>query len=269
MPQLILLALIATAAFITYRLWIGRAKRNTLLGSRLTARQTAILAQQVPLLTKLPAELLPKLEGKIQLFLDQVEYHGCNGLKVTEEMRLAIAAQAALLVVNIDQWYTTLRTILIYPGAFTSRQQRYDGYVVTEEDSVRLGESWAHGPVILSWPHSEQGAQKDEDGHNVVLHEFAHQLDTLSGHADGAPVMNKGQNFDDWSRVFLNAYEDHLDAVETGRKTVLDAYGATAHEEFFAVAVEVFFEKPARLKREEPEVYAQLCDFFQLDPANW
>jgi len=269
MPYLILLALFAAIACVGYRVWRRARNRKALLGSNLTARQTAIIANQVPLLTKLPADLIPKLEGKIQLFLDQVDFHGCDGLEVTEEMRLAIAAQAALLVVNTDQWYTTLRTILIYPGAFKSRQQRYDGYVVTEEDSVRLGESWARGPVILSWPHSEKGARNDEDGHNVVLHEFAHQLDALSGHADGAPVMNKGQSFEDWSHVFLTAYEDHLTAVEQGHMTVLDAYGATAHEEFFAVAVEVFFEKPGQLKREEPEVYAQLKDLFKLDPASW
>lgn len=269
MPYLFLIAILAILAYIAYRFWARAVKRKALLGSNLSARQTAIIAQQVPLLTKLPADLVPKLEGKIQLFLDQVDYHGCDGLEVTDDMRLAIAAQASLLVVNTDQWYTTLRTILIYPGAFKSRQQRYDGYVVTEGDSVRLGESWTRGPVILSWPHSEQGARNDEDGHNVVLHEFAHQLDTLSGHADGAPLMNKGQSFDEWSRVFLAAYDAHLEAVEKGHKTVLDAYGATAHEEFFAVAVEVFFEKPEQLKREEPEVYAQLSEFFSLDPASW
>ena len=269
MPYLFLLAFCAILVYVAYRFWTRARKRKALLGSRLTAKQTAIIGQQVPLLTKLPAELVPKLEGKIQLFLDQVDYHGCDGLEVTEEMRLAIAAQASLLVVNIDQWYSTLRTILIYPGAFKSRQQRYDGYVVTEGDAVRLGESWTRGPVILSWPHSEQGARNDEDGHNVVLHEFAHQLDTLSGHADGAPLMNKGQSFDEWSRVFLTAYDTHLEAVEKGHKTVLDAYGATAHEEFFAVAVEVFFEKPVQLKHEEPEVYAQLSELFSLDPAGW
>ena len=140
----------------------------------------------------MPNTLRPALEGKINLFLNRVEFIGCDGQEVTEDMRLAIAAQACLLVVNNDQWYDTLRTILIYPGAFQSRQERYDGYVVTEENSVRLGESWARGPVILSWPHSEQGALNAEDGHNVVLHEFAHQIDALSGHTDGAPLMNQG-----------------------------------------------------------------------------
>ncbi|MEO0917997.1 MAG: M90 family metallopeptidase, partial [Pseudomonadota bacterium] len=197
------------------------------------------------------------------------EFIGKGGLDVTDEMRLSIAAHACQLGVNIYQWYDTLRTILIYPGAFKSLQKRQDGYVVTETEEIRAGESWSRGPVVLSWTHSEQGALNEADGHNVVLHEFAHQIDQLSGAADGAPLMNKGQSFSDWSRVFLAAYDAHLRNVDEGRLTVLDAYGAKAHEEFFAVAVEVFFEKPLRLRQEEPEVYAQLVELFRLDPVNW
>ncbi len=269
MTYLLLLIILAVPAALVFRHVSRRSRQRQLLQSGLTATDRALVAEEVPLLEKFPFELRPALEGQIRLFLDQVDFIGCNDLEVTDRMRLSIAAQACLLTVNTDQWYDTLRTILVYPGAFKSRQARYQGYVVTEEESVRLGESWVRGPVILSWPHSEQGARNDEDGHNVVLHEFAHQFDNLSGHTDGAPLMSKGQSFAEWSRVFLKAYETHLEAVQKGHKTVLDAYGATAHEEFFAVAVEVFFEKPIRLKREEPEVYAQISELFRLDPASW
>ena len=147
--------------------------------------------------------------------------------------------------------------------------REHDGYVVTERETVRWGESWSRGPVILSWAHTEQGAINHKDGQNVVFHEFAHQIDNLSGHTDGAPILSRGQSFADWERVFIKAYESHVRNVEKGRKTVLVAYGAEAHEEFFAVSVEVFFEKPAALKREEPEVYQQLSELFQLEPASW
>ncbi len=263
------LIVILGAVYVVHRAWSRQARRQQLLASPLSEEGRALLDDAVPLLRRLPPELRPALEGKVNRFLDQVEFIGCDGLEVTEEMRLSIAAQACLLVVNIDQWYETLRTILIYPGAFKSQQKRYEGYVVTEREEIRSGETWVRGPIVLSWPHSDHGAANAADGHNVVLHEFAHQIDQLSGAADGAPLMNKGQSFDDWSRVFLDAFETHQRNVELGRRTVLDAYGATAHEEFFAVAVEVFFEKPTALKDEEPDVYAQLVEMFRLDPATW
>ncbi|MDH3742723.1 MAG: zinc-dependent peptidase, partial [Hyphomicrobiales bacterium] len=100
-------------------------------------------------------------------------------------------------------------------------------------------------------------------------HEFAHQLDDLSGHTDGAPILNRGQSFADWERVFIDAYKRHVRNVESGHMTVLDDYGAERLEEFFAVAVEVFYEKPGALKREESEVYEQLSELFGLDPLTW
>ncbi len=267
--RIVLILILLAAVVLAVRHMSKRWARRKLFSTELQDHQRAIVAKQVPLVQKLPADLRTKLEGNINAFLDQVELIGCNGLEVTEEMRLSIAAQACLLVVNNDAWYTHLRTVLVYPGAFKSKQIQHDGYVVTEVETVRLGESWARGPVVLSWEHSEQGAIDGEDGHNVVLHEFAHQLDDLSGHTDGAPLLGKGHSFAEWERVFVEAYERHVHEVDTRRETVINAYGAESHVEFFAVAVEVFFEKPAALKREEPEVYDQLSELFRLDPAAW
>lgn len=256
-------------SFYVYRRWSKHRTVKTLLATPLTDHQQAIVAEQVPITQRLTPELRQQLAGKIQIFLHQIEFIGCDGLDVDEEMELSIAAQACLLVVNSDTWYKHLRTILIYPSAFKSKRKEYNGYIVTERETVRLGESWARGPVVLSWAHSKQGAINDQDGKNVVLHEFAHQIDDLSGHTDGAPILNKGQSFARWANVFTTAYESHVQNVEKGRKTVLDAYGATAPEEFFAVAVEVFFEKPAALNHEEPAIYAQLAELFQLEPIHW
>lgn len=266
---LIFLLILAVLVFFGWRALSRRQTRRRLLGTPLTDHERQIVDAAVPLLQKLPQPLHRTLEGKINLFRDQVEFIGCDGLEVTEEMELSIAAQACLLIVNTDAWYKHLRTVLIYPGAFRSHQKNYDGYVVTEENSVRLGESWAYGPVVLSWAHSEQGAINAVDGQNVVFHEFAHQLDQLSGATDGAPAMGDGQSFETYEQVILNAFDAHVRAVEAGRRTFLDEYGATGHEEFFAVAVEMFFEKPGQLKEAEPEVYEQLTLLFRLDPAAW
>lgn len=261
--------LAALVAWAGYGFWRRRQRRADLLASPLTEEERAIIAEQVPLTERLPDALRAQLEGKINLFLDQVSFQGCGGLDVTEEMRLSIAAQACLLVVNSERWYDHLTTILIYPGAFKSLQQRRQGYVVQEAEIIRSGESWSRGPVVLSWAHAEEGAADAEDGHNVVFHEFAHQIDALSGHTDGAPLMSTGQSGDEYERVIVAAFERHVGAVESGRRPVLDPYGAEGYEEFFAVAVEMFFEQPLQLREGEPEVYEQLVLIFEIDPAGW
>lgn len=269
MPLIFTLLVLVVVGAISLRHWKKTTQRQELLEALLSDHQKNVVAEQVPLIQRLPHELHSKLQGKISLFLDQVDFVGCNELEITEEMRLSIAAQACLLVVNSDAWYTNLRTILVYPSAFKSKTATHDGFVVHETETVRLGESWARGPVILSWKHTKLGAANDSDGHNLVLHEFAHQLDDLSGQTNGVPVLTKSQSFAEWERVFLKAYENHIRNIEAGRKTVLDAYGAENHQEFFAVAIEVFFEKPARLKNEEAEVYQQLSELLMLDPSAW
>ncbi len=262
-----LLALVA-AAIALWR-WRRDRIRRALLAAGLSATERALVARHVPLTTRLPAGLRERLEGRIRLFLHQIDFIGCNGLEVTDAMRLSIAAQASLLVVNTDAWYRHLRTVLIYPAAFRSRQTEQDGYVVTERETVRFGESWQYGPVVLSWADTERGALDDRDGHNVVLHEFAHQLDSLSGDSDGVPILSPGQSFDRWAEAFDDGFERHLDAVEAGRPSVIDPYGAEGHEEFFATAIEAFFERPGELQREYPEIYRQLSELLRLDPATW
>jgi len=268
MTVFLILLLVAAGAF-GFRYWSRQQIRTSLLAAALSDHQRAIVAEQVPLTRRLPSELRGKLEGKINAFLSQVEFIGCNGLEVNEEMQLSIAAQACLLIVNSDTWYEHLHTILIYPGAFKSRQTEHKGYVVTERETVRTGESWSRGPVVLSWAHTKQGAINEKDGHNVVFHEFAHQIDDLSGRANGIPILDKSQSFADWGHVFVEAYESHVQHVHAGRNTVFDAYGAEGPEEFFAVAVEVFFERPVALKRKEPAVYKQLAMLFRLEPSTW
>ncbi len=256
-------------AVLVWRERMVRRYKAQLLQSALTAQERMIIARAVPLVARMPQSLRDQLEGKVCLFLDQVTFQGYNGLEVTEEMQLSIAAQACLLVVNTDAWYDNLTKVMIYPSAFKSKGQRHDGYVVTQTETVRTGESWTRGPVILSWAHSAQGALNAEDGHNVVIHEFAHQFDDRSGRTDGVPLLAQGQSHAAWVKVFREAFERHVHLTEHGKPTVIDPYGATGPEEFFATAVEVFFEKAAALQEAEPEVYDQLLQVFQIDPAAW
>lgn len=270
MTLLVILALpLAAAALYGYRRQRARQLRADLMETGLTDDEWRIVIREVPVISRLPDRLHGPLRAKISLFLGQVEFIGYDGLEVTDDIALSIAAQACLLVVATDRWYDHLTTVLVYPGAFKSLKLQRDGFVMHEEMVVRSGESWSRGPVVLSWADSRKGAQTTDDGYNVVLHEFAHQLDDLSGHTDGAPVLAEGQSFSRWSRVMLEAYARHEANVAAHRATPLDPYGAENHEEFFAVAVETFFEKPDALFVAEPDLYAELQKLLNLDPKSW
>lgn len=268
-PWLVLsLPLLIVAALVVRHL-AKRRRRAALLGTPLTPEQRAVVERLVPLVRRLPPPLRHSLEGKMNLFMDQVTFRGQNGLEVSEAMQLSIAAQACLLVVNSPAWYDTLRNVLIYPSTFVARHDMHDGLVVHEASHANLGESWARGPVVLSWDAALHGGLVADDGHNVVIHEFAHQLDGLSGHTNGIPVLRKGQAYAGWEQAMLGAYHDHVDRLERGEPTLIDPYGATNHQEFFAEAIVTFFERPRELRREEPALYAQLAQLLALDPAQW
>ena len=267
LPFFLVALLIVAVIWHRRRLW--RRKHDQLLATPLTSEQRKVIAELVPIVRRLPASLRNKLEGKINLFLDQVTFRGNDGLVVSEDMKLSIAAQACLLVVNSPAWYHTLKNVLIYPSAFHTHRNNHDGYVVRESKQTLLGESWVRGPVVLSWAHARQGGLNDKDGHNVVIHEFAHQLDSLTGHTNGIPILRKGQAYAGWEKAMLDAFNEHVEQVEGARETLIDPYGATGHEEFFAEAIVTFFEKPQSLRRKEPALYAQLSELLALDPAQW
>ena len=149
------------------------------------------------------------------------------------------------------------------------RDETHDGELVHGGHQGLLGESWARGPVVLSWDDALRGGLDASDGHNVVIHEFAHQLDGLSGHVNGVPILRKGQAYAGWEQAMLDAYRDHGERLDRGEPTLIDPYGATNHQEFFAEAIVTFFEKSAALKRERPALYTQLSRLLDLDPAAW
>lgn len=268
-PWIILGIALLIAAFLLYRRLSKQRRRKALLASSLTPRQRAVVERLVPLVRRLPPPTRRALEGKINLFLDQITFRGQNGLEVTEDMKLSIAAQACLLVVNSPVWYDTLRNVLIYPSAFLTHRDTHDGHFVHENRHATLGESWARGPVILSWDHALQGGLDAEDGHNVVIHEFAHQLDGLSGHTNGIPLLRKGQTYVGWEKAMLDAFQDQVQRVENGERTLIDPYGASNHQEFFAEAIVTFFERPRAMREQVPALYDQLAKLLALDPAEW
>jgi Mlc titration factor MtfA (ptsG expression regulator) len=228
-----------------------------------------ILARNVPRLRTLGEDERHLLEQKILVFLDEKPFEGCNGLEITDEIRVTIAAEACLLLLgrDDDDDYPALDVILVYPSAYRGTITRHDGGVVIEGETTRLGESSSRGIVVLAWDDVLRGARAPGDGHDVVIHEFAHQLDQEDGAADGAPVLSRRANYASWSKVLGKEYARLVADDEAGRKTLLDKYGATDPAEFFAVATEAFFERPKQLQAKHPELYEQLASFYKQDPA--
>lgn len=226
------------------------------------------LTARIPLLARYSTEQQTRLRYLTRLFLLEKDLLGAAGLRLSEEMRLAIAAQAVLPVLNIgfdrlDGW----REVVVYPGQFRTRRpwQGEDG-VVTEDHRVLAGEAAHRGGLVLSWDSLVDDMREPEQGGNVVLHEIAHKLDMENGAANGNPPLPGNLDQSDWTRVMQDAYRGLKEQLDAGQAPAIDPYGATNAAEFFAVISEHFFTIPQHLARVMPAVHRQLTGFYNLEP---
>lgn len=247
-------------------LWAGhRLYRSHLLAQARTTpfpeEWRTLLKDRFPLFNCLNPDERIRLEGDVQVFLQDKHFEGCGGVELTEPMQVCIAAQACFLLAGqqVARPYPRLKTVLVYPQA----------YVAGEDGQVRLGESWSTGVVVLAWDDVQHGALDVHDGNNVVFHEFAHQLDQADGVGDGAPQLASSSRYRSWARVLGKEYEALQKRSKKGRRSVIRDYGATNPAEFFATATEAFFEKPHSLQKKHPELYAELREYYKLDPNTW
>ena len=261
---------VAVAIFFSMRRVLFFRRRRELLAAPLPDAWHEILVRNFGLYRKMPMEVKRKLGGYVNAFMEEKGFEACGDLEeLTEEMMVTVAGQACLLLVNGKFGvFDRLSTILLYPSVFSAASGVDEGGLDRGVEH-RLGESWDTGSVVLSWYHVLHGPEVEQDGHNVVLHEFAHQLDQLDGVADGAPTLGSMADYRDWAKVFGEAYERHAGRMERGRRLVIDDYGGTNPAEFFAVATESFFERPRKLKERYPELYDKLRKFYALDPVEW
>ena len=210
--------------------------REEAAGKKMSEEDWASIKEHARIAAMVPKELKGKLEQLIQVLIAEKSFEACGGLEeVTREMKVVVMAQAALLLLGRPHdFFPQLRSVLIYPDAYQGKGK--DG-----DDETRLGESWDSGSVVLSWRSGWKGGENSEDGHNVVIHEFAHQLDQENDHADGLPVLRERGAVGKWAHAFSNAFEEFCEDLDAGRRTVMDPYGATNPAEFFSVATECFF----------------------------
>lgn len=229
-----------------------------------------ILNQNVELYRMMPDSLKDQLHNDIKIFLDEKTFEGCGGIEITDEIRVTIAGEACMLLLNRkNDDFPKLHSILVYPHPYVAKSYSPIGGHYAETPTTRAGESWTGGDVVLAWDCVKHGALNGRDGDNVVLHEFAHQLDQEDGSADGVPILQSPKRYSEWCNVLGKEYTLLRAQLEHHRKTLMDAYGATNPAEFFAVATETFFEKPKQMKRKEPELYEELKSYYLLDPASW
>ncbi len=228
-----------------------------------------IIERNVPFYGRLPPEDQLELQKHIRVFLAEKRFEGCGGLTITDEIKVTISAYACILLLHREtDYYPLLVTILVYPHTFVV--QRYQagpaGHMVESAQTI-IGESWRHGNVVLAWDAVQHSGFDLHDGHNVVFHEFAHQLDEEDGSANGAPPLPQRSMYAAWARILGRDYARLVNDAEQGRPSSLDTYGATNPAEFFAVATESFFEAPVNLREQHPELYEELKLYYQQDPA--
>jgi MtfA peptidase len=232
----------------------------------------AILERNMRLFRRLPPHDQAELLEHVQVFLAEKHFEGCGGLELTEEIRVTIAGQACLLLLHREtDYYPHVVTILVYPsGYFAPRNEQVAEHIWDDSEEPLLGHTQQRlDTVVLAWDAAKHGAAHPEDGENLVLHEFAHQLDYEDASSDGAPALSSVAEYRTWARVMQQEFDQLREAEETGAPSVFDTYGASNPAEFFAVVTEAFFERPHAVRERHPQVYKALRRFFNQDPVTF
>ena len=246
--------------------WFRRRRRRKLLATPFPAEWVSFLVE-LPFYAGLNADERGRLHDILRVIIAEKDWEGCNGLELTDEIMVVIAAQAALLLLEIEHdHYRRVRSILVYPTAYGENAPRRGQGGIVGDGQRNLGEAWYRGPVILSWDSAVHGAVDPKDGHNLVWHEFAHKLDMMDGYIDGTPPLLRKEDYKLWTRIMTAEFENLKG--RGGRRAVLDRYGATNEAEFFAVATESFFEKSLQMEKKHPELYDLLRTYYRQDPAG-
>jgi Mlc titration factor MtfA (ptsG expression regulator) len=253
--------------------WLTRRRRKRLQSEPFPRAWETILRQNVVHERQLDEAQRTRLRKLIQVFVPEKNWEGCGGLELTDEIKITIAAQACLLVVGIPEaiYFDNVLSILVYPHGYVAPDVPIGrAGIVFESGQPRLGEAWYRGPVVVSWSAALAGGRMESPGNNLVLHEFAHQLDMMHGGLiDGTPTLHNRRQLKRWAQVMEPAFRELIAVCEHGHRGFIDCYGATNESEFFAVLTEAFFERPLHLRHLKPDVYELLREYYHLDPASW
>ena len=250
--------------------WWRKRRRRKILSRPFPPAWREVIERRLLAWRRLDDEERTRLERLVAVFVAEKSWEGCGGLELTEEIRVVIAVQACLLILNLDHdYYQNVRSILVYPAAVVAnRRGGYDPETGEHDTIPILGEAMLRGPVMLVWDAVRRDCCHPSKGHNVVYHEFAHKLDMLDGSIDGVPPIFGAERYREWAEVITENYEDLVQRQARGQKTLLSDYASTDIAEFFAVATELFFNRPGKLRQTRRELYETLAAFYQQDPAR-
>jgi Mlc titration factor MtfA (ptsG expression regulator) len=252
-------------------LWFTERRRRKLVQAPFPDSWEEILHRNVVHYGMLDEAEKAHLRALIQVFIEEKNWEGAGGLEITDEMRVTISAQACLLLLGLSHnFYRNVQSIIVYPSTVIPPQRKLGFFETTLEPVAPelpvIGEAHQQGPVIIIWDAVLRSARHPRSGHNVVYHEFAHKLDMLDGLADGTPPLRDRDEYRDWVQTCSGEYLRLRQDAEKGKKSFLDAYGATNESEFFAVATEQFFDQPRLLLEHTPDLYRVLREYYRQDP---
>ncbi|MBY0523337.1 MAG: zinc-dependent peptidase [Gemmataceae bacterium] len=250
--------------------WLQRRRREKILATPFPSEWVPYLDKNIAHYRYLTDAEKARLRDDLRIFVAEKSWEGCGGLTMTDEMKVTIAAQAMLLVLGLaHNYFDRVLSILVYPGAYRAvTPDSSTGHLEPQDSSDRLGEAHYRGPVILAWSEVLEEGKHPERGHNLVYHEFSHQLDMLDGIVNGTPPLESAGEQQRWHDVMTREYDALIRASEHHHATLLDKYGTTNEAEFFAVATECFFDKPTQMEHRHPQLYALLREYYKQDPAS-
>jgi Mlc titration factor MtfA (ptsG expression regulator) len=249
--------------------WLKNRRRRHLLSQAFPEPWSGYLQQNLAIYSALSPAEQQKLRQDVQVFVAEKHWVGCGGLEITDEIKVTIASQACLMLLGIDGYcFDGVKSILVYPAAYAHPPERQARHLIVQENLPVSGESWQRGPVVLSWDAVLREGRDARYPSSLVIHEFAHHLDALDGDMGGTPPIPYADAAR-WEEVLSREYRQLVAKVQQGLPTLLDRYGATNREEFFAVATECFFRRSQEMQQEHTEMYGLLRGFYRLDPVTW
>ena len=247
--------------------WFRNRRRRKLLARPFPDEWHEVLERNVQHYARLDSSEQAKLRDDLRVLVAEKTWIGIDDLVVTDEMKVTIAAQASLLLLHIDHdYFAQTDEIILHPTSYQTAQQYRRGGLIVDASPDYLGQAYYRGPVVLSWASALAGGRDQDDGRNLVLHEFAHKLDMADDLSDGTPVLNNRGQYKKWVEVMTHAFNELCDRTDRRKATLLDKYGSTNEAEFFACATECFFEKPTKLRKKHRDLYDVLQEYYKQDP---